>query len=1475
VLNAVSASFATSASQAENANTASYVLQCLSFATSASQAENANTASYVLNAVSASFATSASQAENANTASYVLNAVSASFATSASQAQTANTASYVLNAVSASFATSASQAQTANTASYVLNAVSASFATSASQAENANTASYVLNAVSASFATSASQAENANTASYVLNAVSASFATSASQAENANTASYVLNVVSASFATSASQAQTANTASYVLNVVSASFATSALSASYAVTASHANFAVSSSQATSASFVATASFSNTSISASFATNALTASYVEYSNVANKPALVSGSSQVTYSGLTGIPSGIVSGSSQITYSGLTGIPSGIVSGSSQVSFNGIVDKPTLVSGSSQITYSGLTGIPSGIVSGSSQVTYSGLTGIPSGIVSGSAQVTYSGLTGVPSGIVSGSAQIADFGIFATTGSNGFNGDQAITGSLTVTGQVVAQTLNVQQVTSSIVYSSGSNVFGNELSNTQQFTGSVGVTGSLTVNGTSAVVGSGTTNYLPKFTGASTIGNSIVQDNGSTITVGGSVNASGLIINNNGEALRAYGLSPNVSFYNSANTVRGGYVNHDGSNMNIIADVGGLSFSGSATFSGFLGTVNQNNGIKLTNNVGTIVGLEVGGSNDSYIGTISDSNFSIRTANNPIITVTSSGNVGIGTTDTQTFRLAVDGPNVSQGDVDTTIRIFDTTSATTGTGGGISFAGYFNGTTSFINTLSYIKGGKENSTADNYAAYLAFGTRINGGTPTERMRITSGGNVGIGTASPSDKPLTIYNSNSATLYQTPTSGTTNTSGFYVGQTSDVSYVWNYNNFPLVFGTNNTERMHIFAGGNTHIGPTPAADNGARLQVSGRTQISGGSLDFSTLTDLGIVSALTTGRSGTYQSNSLASISTRGDASSIELIAGISAGFYTGISATANNASTFTGVLRLLTAGSEQMRITNGGSVGIGTSNPTNKLTIQSNSTQLRLETASDPSNYHSFIESNYNSANPLNIYSSAAASYAFGTILLEGISGVNTYVNSYYGLVFGTGSSIISSGTVRGMVTQEGNWLIGTTTDNGARLQVSGTSTFSGTYTYTGGNNTIVSQSNTATTGYQYHNMQSTGARLIWGIEGNPTLGVFNNTLPNAAVIGSASATGAFQIATASTVRLTIASTGAATFSSTVAATQGNFTSAPSIGGHQVQAVSNSGSNTSYGGVLVISSTGKGGYLTSGDNSTTTWYGAQASFVTLGGTAGTGMKFRVNADDNTGITIPTSGNVLIGTTTDVNGRLQVLGADGAVISQIKSASGMVQIYPYYGAYGGPIIQALDGGAVGYVPLRIEASSTTFSSSVTATGLIINNNGEALRAYGVSPNVSFYNSANTVRGGFVNHDGSNMNIVADVGGLSFTGSATFSSSVTATSFFESSDATLKTLVADNYQAKGIDSVVAKLYIKNGKQELGYYAQDLQEVLPSAVSKGSDGLLNLSYREVHTAKIAYLEEKIKQLENELGKHSK
>jgi hypothetical protein len=83
---------------------------------------------------------------------------------------------------------------------------------------------------------------------------------------------------------------------------------------------------------------------------------------------------------------------------------------------------------------------------------------------------------------------------------TGSQSISGSLAVTQAITasnalITNTITAQTLIVQTVTSSIVYSSGSNVFGNALSNTQQFTGSVSITGSLTVNGSSPIFASQT--------------------------------------------------------------------------------------------------------------------------------------------------------------------------------------------------------------------------------------------------------------------------------------------------------------------------------------------------------------------------------------------------------------------------------------------------------------------------------------------------------------------------------------------------------------------------------------------------------------------------------------------------------------------------------------------------------------------------------------------------------------------------------------------------------------------------------------------------------------------------------------------------------------------------------------------------------------------------------------------------------------------
>ena len=118
-------------------------------------------------------------------------------------------------------------------------------------------------------------------------------------------------------------------------------------------------------------------------------------------------------------------------------------------------------------------------------------------------------------------------------------------------------------------------------------------------------------------------------------------------------------------------------------------------------------------------------------------------------------PRFVVKRAGNVGIGTTGPY-FPLHVQGGTGFNGEAKNNILAFDTASATTGTGGGIAFGGYTNGTGGDVYHFGNIQGIKENSTAGNVSSAMLFCTRTNGATPVEQMRISSTGNVGIGTDS-----------------------------------------------------------------------------------------------------------------------------------------------------------------------------------------------------------------------------------------------------------------------------------------------------------------------------------------------------------------------------------------------------------------------------------------------------------------------------------------------------------------------------------------------------------------------------------------------------------------------------------------------------------------------------------------------------------------------------------------------
>jgi hypothetical protein len=216
-----------------------------------------------------------------------------------------------------------------------------------------------------------------------------------------------------------------------------------------------------------------------------------------------------------------------------------------------------------------------------------------------------------------------------IFATTGSNSFRATQSITGSLTVTGQIIAQTINVQQVTSSIIYSSGSNVFGCDINSRQTFTGSVLITGSLTNNG--ALTSTGATCF---------VGNTIVSTTGNTtLTINGTSGVPALSFTNTGGTNNIYGGVGSVANI----TIAPGDVNA----VKIFA-VGCVScFAGAATFNGNV-TVTNNNWLNFTDSTATARNiLTLAGNDNLYLQYKAGCNFYLRNTDGDLrLTIASTG-------------------------------------------------------------------------------------------------------------------------------------------------------------------------------------------------------------------------------------------------------------------------------------------------------------------------------------------------------------------------------------------------------------------------------------------------------------------------------------------------------------------------------------------------------------------------------------------------------------------------------------------------------------------------------------------------------------------------------------------------------------------------------------------------------------------------------------------------------------
>jgi hypothetical protein len=152
--------------------------------------------------------------------------------------------------------------------------------------------------------------------------------------------------------------------------------------------------------------------------------------------------------------------------------------------------------------------------------------------------------------------------------------------------------------------------------------------------------------------------------------------------------------------------------------GENLLAFAD----SASGADRYTGFIGYSHTTNAMRFATNGGT-----------------------------EAMRITSAGNVGIGTS-SPIRRLDVRGTNSTFVDASTTFYIKDDTAFATNVGGGISFGGNIDGS-STLQTFATVQGIKENATSGNLLGALRFTTSIANGNPTEKMRLDSSGNLGLG--------------------------------------------------------------------------------------------------------------------------------------------------------------------------------------------------------------------------------------------------------------------------------------------------------------------------------------------------------------------------------------------------------------------------------------------------------------------------------------------------------------------------------------------------------------------------------------------------------------------------------------------------------------------------------------------------------------------------------------------------
>jgi hypothetical protein len=452
------------------------------------------------------------------------------------------------------------------------------------------------------------------------------------------------------------------------------------------------------------------------------------------------------------------------------------------------------------------------------------------------------------------------------------------------------------------------------------------------------TNPITGTGTTNYLPKFTGTTTIGNSIIFDNGTNVGIGTTSPLSTLTVSGNLSLFTTNQIRLHNSAKNNWTQVDSPLLSGDSEvDFRVLTKTGTFYINASGNVG--IGTTSPSQLLQIGNGTGinsqylrlfsAQADIYIGQSGGAILGQPANQSGLIvsdnvtwplaigTTAAQPLIfgtsnaermRITASGNVGIGTT-SPTTKLTIDNSaNANTNHIDM-VGYSSTAKGHLGYFGNATYlssnyfyAGGQNADTSSLGQVAIVLGANTTNTS-----YIDFNLSDAGNvSPTNKMRITSSGNVGIGTTSPQGILEAV-----GVSYFTRSGQSFLVNPNYAGANTHLQ-LQAVGNMGIAFATNgDNERLRITSTGNVGIGTSAPSE---KLDVNGAIKTS---------------SLLVIG------SNIYSGIGSQ-----------ISGAFGVNDYVFANYAAT--GNMIMVTNAAERMRITASGNVGIGTTSPNLKLSV-----------------------------------------------------------------------------------------------------------------------------------------------------------------------------------------------------------------------------------------------------------------------------------------------------------------------------------------------------------------------------------------------------------------------------------------------------------------------------------------------------------------------------------------------